>query len=50
MEQAPLKNSDVLILTCLTQTPLALPDPMIGEFCVNAGKSISPMLSQHNFL
>ncbi|KAK7111966.1 hypothetical protein V1264_011503 [Littorina saxatilis] len=36
MEQAPLKNSDVLILTCLTQTPLAQPDPMIGEFCQNS--------------
>ncbi|XP_025103856.1 integrator complex subunit 9-like isoform X2 [Pomacea canaliculata] len=40
MEQAPLKNSDVLILTCLTQTPLALPDPMIGEFCVNAAVTV----------
>ena len=37
MEQGPLKNSDVLILTCLTQTPLAMPDPMIGEFCHNSG-------------
>lgn len=41
MEQAPLKNSDVLILTCLTQTPLAQPDPMIGEFCQNSGRCTS---------
>ncbi|KAK7507295.1 hypothetical protein BaRGS_00001230 [Batillaria attramentaria] len=40
VEQAPLKNSDVLILTCLTQTPLAMPDPMIGEFCVNAAVTL----------
>ena len=40
MEQAPLRNSDVLILSSLTQTPQVNPDPMIGEFCVNAGKSL----------
>ncbi|XP_048237856.1 integrator complex subunit 9-like isoform X1 [Haliotis rufescens] len=40
MEQAPLRNSDILILSCLTQTPLANPDPMIGEFCVNAAVTI----------
>lgn len=38
MEQAPLKNSDILIMSCLTQTPMANPDAMIGEFCVNVGK------------
>lgn len=40
MDQAPLKNADVLIMSCLTQTPLSLPDPMIGEFCVKAGKFV----------
>jgi len=38
MEQSALKNSDVLIMCCLTQTPTANPDTMIGEFCVNTGK------------
>ena len=40
IDQAPLRHSDVLILSCLTQTPLTNPDSMIGEFCVNAGKKI----------
>ncbi|XP_041374952.1 integrator complex subunit 9-like [Gigantopelta aegis] len=40
MEQAPLRNSDVLILSSLTQTPQVNPDPMIGEFCVNAAVTI----------
>ncbi|CAL1529040.1 unnamed protein product [Lymnaea stagnalis] len=40
VDQAPLKNADVLILSCLTQTPLSLPDPMIGEFCVNAAVTV----------
>ena len=38
IDQAPLRHSDVLILSCLTQTPLTNPDSMIGEFCVNAGE------------
>lgn len=41
MDQASLKNSDVLILTGLTQIPTANPDGMVGEFCSNLG-----MLSQ----
>ena len=40
MEQSALKNSDVLIMCCLTQTPTANPDTMIGEFCVNTGNKI----------
>ncbi|CAG5124649.1 unnamed protein product, partial [Candidula unifasciata] len=40
MDQAPLKNADILILSCFTQTPLSLPDPMIGEFCVNAAVTV----------
>jgi len=39
MDQAPLRNSDVLIMCSLSQTPMANPDAMIGEFCVNAGES-----------
>lgn len=38
MDQASLKNSDVLILTGLTQIPTANPDGMVGEFCSNLGK------------
>ncbi|XP_064411595.1 integrator complex subunit 9 [Latimeria chalumnae] len=33
MDQASLKNSDVLLLTGLTQIPTANPDGMLGEFC-----------------
>uniref|UniRef100_A0A2C9L1D1 Beta-Casp domain-containing protein n=1 Tax=Biomphalaria glabrata TaxID=6526 RepID=A0A2C9L1D1_BIOGL len=40
MDQSPLKNADVLIVSCLTQTPLSLPDPMIGEFCLNAAVTV----------
>lgn len=39
MDQSSLKNSDVLILTGLTQMPTANPDGMLGEFCSNLGKS-----------
>ncbi len=38
MEQVPLRNSDILIMGSLTQTPMSNPDAMIGEFCVNTGK------------
>lgn len=38
MDQASLKNSDVLVLTGLTQIPTANPDGMVGEFCSNLGK------------
>ncbi|KAK3577284.1 hypothetical protein CHS0354_008377 [Potamilus streckersoni] len=40
IDQVPLKNSDIMILCCLTQTPLTNPDSMIGEFCVNAAVTI----------
>lgn len=33
MDQVPLRNTDCLILTALTQTPAQNPDPMIVEFC-----------------
>jgi len=39
MDQTAIKKSDVLILSSLTQAPTSEPDSMIGEFCVNAGKS-----------
>lgn len=39
MDQSSLKNSDVLILTGLTQMPTANPDGMLGEFCSNLGRS-----------
>ncbi len=38
MDQSSLKNSDVLILTGLTQMPTANPDGMLGEFCSNLGR------------
>ena len=44
MEQGPLRNSDILIMCSLSQTPLANPDAMIGEFCVNTGESFSSNL------
>ncbi|XP_014246665.1 integrator complex subunit 9 [Cimex lectularius] len=34
MDQSVLKNSNVLILTGLTQTPTSNPDSMLGELCV----------------
>lgn len=33
LDQGPLRNTDCLILTALTQTPAQNPDPMIVEFC-----------------
>lgn len=49
MDQASLKNSDVLILTGLTQIPTANPDGMVGEFCSNLGRSLReiPCLFYH---
>lgn len=35
MDQQALKNSNVLILTGLTQTPTANPDTMLGELCMS---------------
>ncbi|XP_022450667.1 integrator complex subunit 9 isoform X1 [Delphinapterus leucas] len=40
MDQASLKNSDVLILTGLTQIPTANPDSMVGEFCSNLSQTV----------
>ncbi|CAI9739197.1 Hypothetical predicted protein [Octopus vulgaris] len=40
METGPLKNADVLILSCLSQRPLANPDAMIGEFCLKAALTV----------
>ncbi|KAJ6661163.1 hypothetical protein lerEdw1_015299 [Lerista edwardsae] len=40
MDQASLKNSDVLILTGLTQIPTANPDSMVGEFCSNLAMTV----------
>ncbi|XP_069584497.1 integrator complex subunit 9 isoform X1 [Ranitomeya imitator] len=40
MDQTSLKNSDVLILTGLTQIPTANPDGMVGEFCSNLAMTI----------
>ncbi|TRY86737.1 hypothetical protein DNTS_029018, partial [Danionella cerebrum] len=40
MEQSSLKNSDVLILTGLTQIPTANPDGMLGEFCSNLAMTV----------
>ncbi|XP_071148111.1 integrator complex subunit 9-like [Mytilus edulis] len=40
VDQASLRNSDVLILSCLTQTPSNNPDAMIGDFCVNAAVTL----------
>nr|DBA25472.1 TPA: hypothetical protein GDO54_009852 [Pyxicephalus adspersus] len=40
MDQAALKNSDVMILTGLTQIPTANPDGMVGEFCSNLAMTI----------
>ncbi|XP_057372605.1 integrator complex subunit 9-like [Daphnia carinata] len=34
MDQVALRNADLLILTALTQTPVANPDSMLGEFCM----------------
>ena len=33
LDQSPLRNTDCLIMTALTQTPTQNPDPMIVEFC-----------------
>uniref|UniRef100_A0A8C5CQD4 Integrator complex subunit 9 n=1 Tax=Gadus morhua TaxID=8049 RepID=A0A8C5CQD4_GADMO len=40
MDQSSLKNSDILILTGLTQMPTANPDGMLGEFCSNLAMTI----------
>ncbi|XP_006820079.1 LOW QUALITY PROTEIN: integrator complex subunit 9-like [Saccoglossus kowalevskii] len=40
MVTGPMKNSDVLILTGLNQTPTFNPDNMLGEFCSNLAVTI----------
>ncbi|XP_023570431.1 integrator complex subunit 9 isoform X2 [Octodon degus] len=40
MDQTSLKNSDVLVLTGLTQIPTANPDGMVGEFCSNLALTV----------
>ncbi|XP_070533151.1 integrator complex subunit 9-like [Ptychodera flava] len=40
MDTAPMKNSDVLVLTGLNQTPTYNPDSMLGEFCSNLAVTI----------
>lgn len=40
IEHAPLRNADALILTSLTQTPLANPDTMLGEFCITVAMTV----------
>nr|KAF6480431.1 integrator complex subunit 9 [Molossus molossus] len=40
MDQASLKNSDVLVLTGLTQIPTANPDGMVGEFFSNLALTV----------
>ncbi|XP_063226074.1 integrator complex subunit 9 [Bacillus rossius redtenbacheri] len=40
MDQAALKNANVLILTGLTQTPTANPDSMLGELCMTVASTV----------
>lgn len=40
IDQTSLKNADVLILTGLTQTPVANPDTMLGELCMTAAMTL----------
>uniref|UniRef100_A0A1B6CJW2 Beta-Casp domain-containing protein n=1 Tax=Clastoptera arizonana TaxID=38151 RepID=A0A1B6CJW2_9HEMI len=40
MDQAALKNSHVLVLTGLTQTPTANPDTMLGELCLAVAMTV----------
>uniref|UniRef100_A0A131YKB0 Integrator complex subunit 9 n=2 Tax=Rhipicephalus TaxID=426455 RepID=A0A131YKB0_RHIAP len=40
IEHGPLRNADALILTSLTQTPLANPDTMLGEFCITVAMTV----------
>lgn len=40
IEHSPLRNADALILTSLTQTPLANPDTMLGEFCITVAMTV----------
>lgn len=40
INQNSLKNSDVIIMSGLTQAPHVNPDGMLGELCLNVGKLI----------
>uniref|UniRef100_T1JKD7 Beta-Casp domain-containing protein n=1 Tax=Strigamia maritima TaxID=126957 RepID=T1JKD7_STRMM len=40
MDQTSLKNADLLIMNCLTQTPLYNPDTMLGEFCMTVAITV----------
>lgn len=44
MDQAALRNVDVLIMTGLTQTPTSNPDSMLGMLCMVVGKNNSEIL------
>lgn len=40
MEHAPLRDSELMILTQVTNTPTVNPDSMIGEFCMNTALTL----------
>ncbi|XP_077990800.1 integrator complex subunit 9-like [Glandiceps talaboti] len=40
MDTTPMKNSDVMVITGLNQTPTFNPDSMLGEFCSNLAVTI----------
>ncbi|KAJ7350140.1 Integrator complex subunit 9 [Desmophyllum pertusum] len=40
MDQSMLKNSDVLIMTGITEAPTANPDAMLGEFCTHLATTL----------
>lgn len=40
MEHTAFRNSNVLIMTSLTQTPLANPDSMLGELCITVAMTV----------
>lgn len=47
MDQAALRNVDVLIMTGLTQTPTLNPDSMLGMLCMVVGKVYSNILTNN---
>ncbi|KAK3739105.1 hypothetical protein QZH41_018245 [Actinostola sp. cb2023] len=40
LDQTPLKNSDVIIATGLTEAPTSNPDAMLGEFCTHLSTTL----------
>lgn len=44
INQTALKNSDVVIMSGLTQAPHVNPDSMLGELCMNVGKKLAHSL------